>query len=123
MAEYLLSTGPPVTHITTFQLSDGAPAHDFILLWQQIANRLAAQSGFVAARLYRPNVIDAPAQYIHIAHWTSAALLAEAQSDPEIRRLQRRVHELVEDRRYVLCHDVTEADVPPVYQDNQHASV
>lgn len=113
MTEYLLSTDHPVTHITTFQISDGVPADEFVVLWNQIASLLAGQSGFVSARLYRPRETGGPAEYIHIAHWTSAALLAEAQSHPDIRRLERRVHEVVAGRRYVLCHDVTQADVLP----------
>ncbi len=110
--EHASSPDDPVTHITTFLLSDGAPVHDFVRLWTQIAHLMAGQSGFLSARLYRPIVGGTPGQYIHVAHWTSAALLVEAQSNPEIRHLEETTERLVAGRRRVVCHGATNAIVP-----------
>jgi hypothetical protein len=107
-----MAADSPVTHITTFRLSDGAPEGYFIGLWTQIGNLMSGRSGFVSARLYRPLVGGTPGEYIHVAQWTRAALLADAQSDPEIRSLEARVETLVTSRRRVVCDAATDAILP-----------
>lgn len=107
-----MTTDRPVTHITTFRLSDGAPEGQFIGLWTQIGNLMSGRSGFVSARLYRPLVGGTPGEYIHVAQWTRAALLAAAQSDPDIRSLEARVETLVTSRRRVVCDAATDAILP-----------
>lgn len=112
MAQDIVAADRSVTHITTFRLSDGAAEGHFIGLWTQIGNLMSGRSGFISARLYRPVVGGTPGEYIHVAQWTHAALLADAQSDPEIRSLEARVAPLVSSRRRVVCDAASDAILP-----------
>ena len=108
MAEHLLSGEGPVTLVTTFRVRDGAPVDRFVRLWTQIARLMARRDGFVSTRLYHAVVGADTGEYIHVAEWTHAALLADARSDPEIRSAERELEHLIVDRRRVLCDAVTE---------------
>jgi quinol monooxygenase YgiN len=112
VTEYLFSTDEPVTLITTFRLADEASADRFAELWTDVGNLMAAEPGFVSAYLYHPMVGGEPGEYVHVAQWTSAALLAEAQSEPKIRALQRMVEDLVLSARHLLCDLATGAIYP-----------
>lgn len=108
MAEHLLSGEGPVTLVTTFRVRDGAPVERFVQLWTEIARLMARRDGFVSTRLYHAVLGSDPGEYIHVAEWTHAALLADARSDPEIRSVERELERLIVDRRRVLCDAVTE---------------
>lgn len=111
--EHLFSTDGEVTLITTFRLREGASVDRFVSLWVEVGNLMAARSGYVSSRLYRATVEDEPEEFIHIAQWTSAILLADAQADPHIRSLQREVEPLLLTRRRVLCEHAIETIQPP----------
>ncbi len=113
MAERLLSGEGPVTLVTTFRLRDGAPVDRFIHLWSEVARLMARRDGYVSSRLYHAVVGGDPGEYIHVTHWTHAALLANARSDPEVRSVEREIEPLLVDRRRVLCDAVTEEIGPP----------
>jgi heme-degrading monooxygenase HmoA len=108
-----LAADHPITHVTTFRLSDGAPEDCFIGLWTRIGHLMSGRPGFVSARLYRPVLGATAGEYIHVAQWTREALLADARSDPEIRSLEERVETLVASRRRVVCDAATDAILPP----------
>lgn len=93
----------PVTLITTFRLRDGVPPDQFIDLWTEIGTLMARRCGFVSARLYPASAALDPMEYIHVAHWTRADLLAIAQSDLEVRKIQEGVKQLVAFQHRVLC--------------------
>jgi heme-degrading monooxygenase HmoA len=127
VTEYLFSTDEPVTLITTFRLADLASADRFAELWTDVGNLMAVEPGFVSAHLYHPMVGGEPGEYVHVAQWTSAALLAEAQSDPKIRALQRMVEDLVLSARHLLCdlaagaiHPLNEAPPGPSTTSTEH---
>jgi hypothetical protein len=101
----------PVTLIITFRLREGAPADRFVDLCTDIGNFMAGRSGFVSASLYRSR--DAASyDYIQVAHWSHASLLADAQAEPAIRRMEREVEKLVLFRRRVLCDASSEELLP-----------
>lgn len=64
---------------------------------------MARRRGFVSARLYPGRGGFDPREYIQIAQWSQAGLLADAQSDPEVRSITTEVNKLVVFRRRVLC--------------------
>lgn len=111
LAEHLLFGEAPVALITTFELRDDAPLEQFVRLWTEVANLMERRHGFVSSRLYRAAVGGQAAEYIMVAHWTSARLLATAQADPEIRSVERPLHNLLVGVRRVLCEPATETIV------------
>lgn len=64
---------------------------------------MARRRGFVSARLYPGHGGFDPREYIQVAQWSDAGLLAAAQSDPEVRAIGAEVNKLVVFRRRVLC--------------------
>lgn len=109
----LRSGDEPVTLITTFRLRKEAPHDRFVDLWTGIGNIMASRSGFISARLYRAVDEDASGEYIQVAKWRDPALLAAAQSDPEIQWMEKEVNNLVVNRRHLLCNASSEEIVPP----------
>ena len=101
----------PVTLIITFRRREDAPVDRFVGLCTEIANFMAGRSGFISARLFRARE-SAGFDYIQIANWTHAALLAEAQAEPGVRRIEGEVEKLVLFRRRVLCEASTEQLLP-----------
>jgi hypothetical protein len=97
----------PVTLIITFRLREDAPEDRFLGLCAEIGDFMAGRSGFISARLFRARH-RADFDYIQIANWTHATLLAEAQADPGVRRIERQVENLVVFRRRLLCEATTE---------------
>lgn len=107
-----VSQDEPVTLITTFRLPDHAPVDRFVWLWTEIGRGMAGQPGFVSACLYRRAAGSARAEYIHVAHWRHVELMTNARSDPEIRRLEGEVDQLVVKRHHVICRACTEELLP-----------
>lgn len=93
----------PVTLITTFRLRDAVRPDEFIDLWTGVGMVMARRRGFVSGRLYPAGAALDPMEYIHVAHWTRADLLAIAQSDPEVKKIQEGVKKLVAFQHRVLC--------------------
>lgn len=120
MTERLISGEGPVTLVTTFRVREGAPVDRFIELWTEVGRLMARRDGFVSSRLYHAVVGGDAGEYIHIAEWTHAALLADARSDPEVRSVERELEHLIVDRRRVLCDAVTE-DIRPSDQAAERA--
>jgi hypothetical protein len=106
--EHLFSTDRPVTLITTFHLREGASVNLFVSLWVEVGKLMVSRSGYVSSRLYRATVGDGLGEYIHVAEWTSAVLLADAQADPHIRSLHRELEPLLLSRRRTLCEPATD---------------
>jgi hypothetical protein len=101
----------PVTLIITFRLREDAPVVRFVELCTEIGTFMAGRSGFISARLFRARD-GSGFDYIQVANWTHAALLAEAQAEPGVRRIEREVEKLVLFRRRVLCEASTEQLLP-----------
>lgn len=97
----------PVTLIITFRLREDASRDRFVTLCMEIGHFMAGRSGFISARLFRARD-RAGLDYIQVANWTHAALLAEAQAEPGVRQIEREVEKLVLFRRRVLCEASTE---------------
>ncbi len=108
----LLSEDRPVTLIITFRLRDEAAQDRFVALCTEIGTFMARRSGFVSAHLYRARTGAESREFIQVANWTHAYLLADAQSEPEIRWLEGEVEKLVVQRRRVLCNAQTDQLVP-----------
>jgi heme-degrading monooxygenase HmoA len=108
VAEHLLSGEGPVTLVTTFRVREGASVDRFVEIWTEVGRLMAHRRGFVSSRLYRAVVGGDGGEYIHVAEWTHAALLADARSDPEIRSVERELERLLNERRRVLYDAVTE---------------
>jgi Antibiotic biosynthesis monooxygenase len=102
----------PVTLIITFGLRKDASVDRFIELCTDIGTFMARRSGFISARLLRARDGEGY-DYIQIANWSHAALLADAQADPGVRRIEREVEELVLFRRRILCEPSSEQLLPP----------
>lgn len=102
----------PVTIIITFRLREDASVDRFVALCTDIGNFMARRPGFISARLFRARG-GAGFDYIQIANWTHAALLAEAQAEPGVRQIERQVESLVLFRRRVLCEASTEQLLAP----------
>ncbi len=109
----LLSEDGPVTLITTFRLREDTPLNRFVDLWTDIGNLMAGRTGFVSSRLYRAKAGADPRDYIQVANWSHATLLANARSDPEMRWMEGEVEKLVIRRSRVLCDASTEEILPP----------
>ncbi len=73
---------------------------------------MARRPGFVSARLYRARSEAEPREYIQVANWSSGYLLADAQSEPDVRWIEGEVEKLVLSRRRVLCAAETDSLVP-----------
>lgn len=110
--EHPLFGEDPIALITTFQLRDDAPPEQFVRLWTDVGNLMQRRPGFVSSRLYRAAVGGLTDEYIMVAHWSSARLLATAQADPEIRSVERPLLSLLVGVRRVLCEPATNTIVP-----------
>lgn len=108
----LTTGGGPVTLVTTFRLREGAPPDRFVRLWTEIGNLMARRPGFISARLYPAGGGFDPREYIQVAHWSNADLLANARSDPEIQTVEAQVKELVSFLQRVLCDAPIEEVTP-----------
>lgn len=108
----LLSQDRPIILIITFQLRDEAPEDRFISLCTEIGRFMARRAGFVSARLYRARPGSGLREFVQVANWSHAYLLADAQSEPEIRWLEGEVEKLVVRRRRVLCSAQSDELVP-----------
>lgn len=106
------SGGRPVTLITTFRLREDAPPDRFVRLWADAGNVMARRRGFISAGLYPASGGYDAREYIQVARWSNAALLASARADPELQRVQAQVNELVTFLRRVLCDAPVEEVMP-----------
>lgn len=105
--------GRPVTLVTTFRLREDASPNHFVRLWTEVANLMARRSGFISVRLYPAGGGFDPREYIQVAHWTHADLLANAQSAPEIRTAQAEARKPVALLHRVLCDTPIQEVIAP----------
>lgn len=106
-----LSGDRPVTLIITFELREDAPVERFVALCTDIGSFMALRPGFISARLYRARG-STGRDYIQFSNWSQANLLAEAQAQPEVRRMERAVRKLTLRQRLVLCDPSTDELLP-----------
>lgn len=101
-----------MTLVTFFRLREDAPPDRFVRLWTEIGDLMSGRSGFVSAGLYPAGGGSDSREYIQVAHWSHSGLLANAQSDPEIRRIRAEMVNLVVFVRRVLCDAPIEELLP-----------
>ncbi len=69
----------PVILINPFSVPKGREA-EFLKLWNEIAQYIKDQPGFIDSKLHRSLDPDARFQFINIAHWESAEAWQTAMS-------------------------------------------
>src|SRR5262245_23479775 len=76
------SVDEPVTLINAFTVP--LPESDrFLWRWKDNARIMAAQPGFIRARMYKSLIKDAELRFINMAEWSSGKALAKARANPE----------------------------------------
>jgi heme-degrading monooxygenase HmoA len=91
-------TGPdaqvdePVTLINAFTVPS-AESDRFLLRWRDNARIMAAQPGFVSARMYRALDDGVELRFVNVAEWDSGKALDRARANPEWRASVRRLIE------------------------------
>ncbi len=74
-------TTEPITLINAFTVPV-AESDRFVELWKLNEEIMAAQPGFVRARLHCSLLDNAELRYVNIAHWESGVHLDKAQANP-----------------------------------------
>ncbi|MEU4542104.1 antibiotic biosynthesis monooxygenase family protein [Nonomuraea dietziae] len=72
----------PITMINAFTV----PVEEsevFLPLWEENAEIMARQPGFIRARLHRSMIDEAELRFVNVAQWESGRQLEEALSRPE----------------------------------------
>ncbi|MEV6771957.1 antibiotic biosynthesis monooxygenase family protein [Nocardia sp. NPDC051030] len=72
----------PITMINAFTVPL-EESEEFLQLWKENAQIMAAQPGFVRARLHESLIDDAELRYVNVAAWESGVQLEEALARPE----------------------------------------
>ncbi|MEU7901028.1 antibiotic biosynthesis monooxygenase family protein [Nonomuraea sp. NPDC049152] len=72
----------PITMINAFTVPV-AESDRFLELWKGNAEIMAAQPGFIRARLHQSLINDAELRYVNVAHWESGAQLEQALANPD----------------------------------------
>lgn len=91
-----LDSGPdavaaePVTLITLFAVPP-AETEQFLRHWRYSAGIMAAQPGFVRARLHQALDDAVEMRFVNIAQWSSGTALDQARTNPEFRAEAQRV--------------------------------
>jgi len=91
-----LDSGPdalvaePVTQINLFTVPSGE-SEQFLRHWRRSAQIMAAQSGFVRARLHRALDDGVEFRFINIAQWASGTAFDRARTNPDFRSEGQRV--------------------------------
>jgi len=85
-----VAVSEPVTLINAFSV----PLEEsdrFLERWKDNARVMAAQPGFIRARMHRSLVGDAELSFVNVAEWSSGHALAQAQSNPNFRASVQRM--------------------------------
>ncbi|MDR8407935.1 antibiotic biosynthesis monooxygenase [Nonomuraea sp. 3-1Str] len=72
----------PITMINAFTVPI-EESEAFLPLWEENAEIMARQPGFIRARLHRSMIDDAELRFVNVAQWESGRQLEEALSRPE----------------------------------------
>ena len=77
---------PPVTLINPFEVPEDE-GEEFVARWQEAADYMRRQEGFVSTRLHRSLDPRAEFRFVNVAVWESAEHFGRAVGTPEFREL------------------------------------
>jgi heme-degrading monooxygenase HmoA len=82
--------GEPVTLINAFTVPP-AESERFLRRWRDNARIMAAQPGFIRARMFRALDDEVGLRFINVAEWNSGKALDHARANPEWRSSVQRL--------------------------------